>query len=186
MMTATKKILVHGHRGARALWPENTLPAFEYAIDQGVDCLELDMAVTKDNVVVVSHDPRLNPVIATGPATDAKAIREMTLAEQTPNGDRAGLLNTHATDIEAAAHVLAQVRRWQKAAREFQALRAGADLAQHFAEPANYAHDAFTEATTPHIASPDVHVDDLNRRIVMYYHGLNGLGQQVTRAANGE
>ena len=81
MMTATKKILVHGHRGARALWPENTLPAFEYAIDQGVDCLELDMAVTKDNVVVVSHDPRMNPVIATGPATDAKAIREMTLAE---------------------------------------------------------------------------------------------------------
>ena len=50
-------------------------------------------------------------------------------------------------------------------------------------QPANYSHDAFTEATTPHIASPDVHVDGPNRRIVMYYHGLNGLGQQVTRAA---
>jgi hypothetical protein len=50
-------------------------------------------------------------------------------------------------------------------------------------QPANYSHDAFTEATTPHIASPDVHVDEPNRRIVMYYHGLNGLGQQVTRAA---
>lgn len=48
---------------------------------------------------------------------------------------------------------------------------------------ANYSHDSFTEATTPHIASPDVHVDEPNRRIVMYYHGLNGLGQQVTRAA---
>ena len=47
----------------------------------------------------------------------------------------------------------------------------------------NYSHDRFTEATTPHIASPDVHVDEANRRIVMYYHGLNGLQQQVTRAA---
>lgn len=50
-------------------------------------------------------------------------------------------------------------------------------------KPANLSHDAFTEATTPHIASPDVHVDEPNRRIIMYYHGLNGLGQQVTRAA---
>ncbi len=60
--------------------PENTLPAFEYAIEQGVDCLELDMAVTKENVVVVSHDPRMNPVIATGP-TEPKPIHQMTLAE---------------------------------------------------------------------------------------------------------
>lgn len=50
-------------------------------------------------------------------------------------------------------------------------------------QPPNLSHDAFTEATTPHIASPDVHVDEANRRIIMYYHGLNGLGQQVTRAA---
>lgn len=53
-------------------------------------------------------------------------------------------------------------------------------------QPANSSHDAFTEATTPHIASPDVHVDEPNRRIVMYYHGLNGLGQQVTRAATSD
>ena len=52
-------IQVHGHRGARAMRPENTLPAFEYAIAQGVDALELDMAVTRDNVIVVSHDPVL-------------------------------------------------------------------------------------------------------------------------------
>jgi glycerophosphoryl diester phosphodiesterase len=61
------KILVHGHRGARALRPENTLPAFEYAIAQGVDALELDMAVTKDNVLVVSHDPVLHPPCAADP-----------------------------------------------------------------------------------------------------------------------
>jgi hypothetical protein len=38
----------------------------------------------------------------------------------------------------------------------------------------------------PHIALPDVHVDEPNRRIVMYYHGLNGLGQQITRAATSD
>jgi hypothetical protein len=50
-------------------------------------------------------------------------------------------------------------------------------------KPANLSHDLLTEATTPHVASPDVHVDDENRRLVMYYHGLNGLQEQVTRAA---
>lgn len=44
-------------------------------------------------------------------------------------------------------------------------------------------HDPALEATTPHIASPDVHVDDINRRIVMYFHGLESVGIQVSRAA---
>src|SRR5690349_22818161 len=76
----SKRILVHGHRGARAMRPENSLPAFEYAIGVGVDALELDMAVTKDNVLVVSHDPLLNPVICTGPGAP-RAVRTLTLAE---------------------------------------------------------------------------------------------------------
>ena len=44
-------------------------------------------------------------------------------------------------------------------------------------------HDLLTEVTTPHIASPDVHVDHENRRIVMYFHGLDGVDRQVTRVA---
>jgi glycerophosphoryl diester phosphodiesterase len=73
-------IQVHGHRGARAMRPENTLPAFEYAIAQGVDALELDMAVTKDGVLVVSHDPELRSPVCTGPR-DKVAIHSLTLAE---------------------------------------------------------------------------------------------------------
>lgn len=46
-----------------------------------------------------------------------------------------------------------------------------------------WSHDLLTEATTPHIASPDVHVDSARRQIVMYYHGLEALGRQVTRVA---
>lgn len=78
---AAPRILVHGHRGARAVMPENTLPAFEYAIQAGVDVLELDLAVTKDNVLVVSHDPRLSEVFCVGPAGSSRVIRELTLAE---------------------------------------------------------------------------------------------------------
>ena len=74
------RIEVHGHRGARALRPENTLPAFEYAVEQGVDVLELDMDVTKDGVVVVSHDPILKAPICTGPKAEA-VIYKSTLAE---------------------------------------------------------------------------------------------------------
>ena len=44
-------------------------------------------------------------------------------------------------------------------------------------------HDGLFEATTPHIASPDVHVDDANRRIVMYFHGLDDVSTQTTRVA---
>jgi hypothetical protein len=44
-------------------------------------------------------------------------------------------------------------------------------------------HDVLSEITTPHIASPDVHVDPSARRIIMYYHGLDGVGTQVTRVA---
>lgn len=51
---------VQGHRGARWVRPENTLPAFEYALQAGVDTLELDTLITKDGKVVVHHDPTLN------------------------------------------------------------------------------------------------------------------------------
>jgi glycerophosphoryl diester phosphodiesterase len=52
---------LQGHRGARGLWPENTLAGFRHAIDVGVCALEFDCAVTRDGVVVVTHDPQLNP-----------------------------------------------------------------------------------------------------------------------------
>jgi glycerophosphoryl diester phosphodiesterase len=58
---------VQGHRGCRGHLPENTLPAFQRAIEMGVDTLELDCGVTKDGVVVVHHDRRLNPDVARGP-----------------------------------------------------------------------------------------------------------------------
>jgi len=58
---------LEAHRGGRALRPENTLPSFANALSMGVDTLELDMGVTKDGVIVVSHERGLNPDLARGP-----------------------------------------------------------------------------------------------------------------------
>ena len=52
---------LQGHRGARGLWPENTLAAFAGALELGVSAVELDCGMTRDGVLVVTHDPDLNP-----------------------------------------------------------------------------------------------------------------------------
>jgi glycerophosphoryl diester phosphodiesterase len=62
--SVTMAVDLQGHRGARGLAPENTLPAFARALAVGVDTLELDAGVTRDGVVVIHHDLALNPDIA--------------------------------------------------------------------------------------------------------------------------
>jgi glycerophosphoryl diester phosphodiesterase len=61
--TFAREIKVHGHRGARWHRPENTIAAFDYALEVGVDVLEMDLSVTKDNVLVLSHDPYIDPLL---------------------------------------------------------------------------------------------------------------------------
>lgn len=56
-----------GHRGCRGLMPENTIPAMKKALDLGVRTLELDVVISKDNQVVVSHDPFMAADISTRP-----------------------------------------------------------------------------------------------------------------------
>jgi glycerophosphoryl diester phosphodiesterase len=77
---------LQGHRGARGLAPENTLGAFALALSIGVTTLELDLAMTKDDVLVISHDRSLNPDHTRGPDgqfldKQGPAIRSLTLAE---------------------------------------------------------------------------------------------------------
>ncbi len=77
---------LQGHRGARGLAPENTLEAFKTALSIGVTTLELDLAMTSDGVLVVSHDSRLNPDHTRGPDgkfldAEGPAIRSLTLAQ---------------------------------------------------------------------------------------------------------
>ncbi|MEO8487523.1 MAG: glycerophosphodiester phosphodiesterase [Betaproteobacteria bacterium] len=84
--TATVAFDLQGHRGARGYLPENTLAGFDRAIELGVTTLETDLAVTRDGVVVILHDPDLNPTLVRGPNglwlyARGPAIRTLTLAE---------------------------------------------------------------------------------------------------------
>ena len=63
---STSAFDIEAHRGGRALFPENTLVSFANALSMGVDTLELDLAVTRDGAIVISHERRLNPDLARG------------------------------------------------------------------------------------------------------------------------
>ena len=77
---------LQGHRGARGLAPENTLAAFRRALEIGVTTLEIDVAITRDDIPVISHNAELNPDLVrddrgnwlTGPGP---AIRTLSLDE---------------------------------------------------------------------------------------------------------
>jgi glycerophosphoryl diester phosphodiesterase len=60
-------IYIHGHRGARGLYPENTITAFIEAVKLGVDAIEMDVVISKDNQVVVSHEPYMNALFCSTP-----------------------------------------------------------------------------------------------------------------------
>ncbi len=91
MTTRGARIEILGHRGARGLRPENTLPAFAHALEIGVDAVELDVGLTADGAVICNHDQALSPVNCqdTAPATPGdpmfpyvgRALRELTLAQ---------------------------------------------------------------------------------------------------------
>lgn len=72
----TGRVFRTGHRGARGLAPENTIPAMETGLEVGVDALEFDVQQTRDGELVVIHDPTVNRT------TDGEgAIAELSLAE---------------------------------------------------------------------------------------------------------
>ena len=77
---------LEGHRGTRGLAPENTLAAFRKALAIGVTTIETDMGVTKDDVVVISHNPNLSRDLVRDPeghwlASQGPQIRTLTFAE---------------------------------------------------------------------------------------------------------
>ncbi len=76
---------VQGHRGARSVLPENSMPAFEYALKIGVDTIELDTGVTADGVVIIYHDQKINKTLCQlsngGRVTNTLWIHQLTFAE---------------------------------------------------------------------------------------------------------
>ena len=71
---ANRAIDLQGHRGARGLLPENTIPAFQLALDLGVTTLEMDVAINAEGHVVLSHEPWMSAEICSHP--DGRNVTE--------------------------------------------------------------------------------------------------------------
>jgi glycerophosphoryl diester phosphodiesterase len=67
---------IQGHRGARGLFPENTIPAFLKALELGVTTVELDVVITKDKKVILSHEPWMSALICNKPSGDSIPVAE--------------------------------------------------------------------------------------------------------------
>ncbi|MEO7174718.1 MAG: glycerophosphodiester phosphodiesterase family protein [Saprospiraceae bacterium] len=73
---AQPTLVKQGHRGCRGYLPENTIMAMKKALDLGVQVLELDVVISKDNKVVVSHDPYFASAISLQPNGDTIAVED--------------------------------------------------------------------------------------------------------------
>lgn len=78
--------LIYAHRGGAALYPENTLFAFEQVIEMGVDFIDMDICMSRDNEIIVSHSPYLDPELTKDPygnylATEDALIKDLTVEE---------------------------------------------------------------------------------------------------------
>ncbi|WP_061296744.1 glycerophosphodiester phosphodiesterase family protein [Herbidospora cretacea] len=79
-----RPVELHGHRGARGLRPENTLPGLAYALEIGVDALEFDVVLTADQQLVLSHDLTVSPITSRdtgGEQLVGRPINQLTLSQ---------------------------------------------------------------------------------------------------------
>lgn len=86
LVSMAQSPIIQGHRGCRGLYPENSLPAFQHALEMGVTVLEMDVCLSKDGQVYVSHEPYMNPLYASfsdgRPVSDASInLYQKTYAE---------------------------------------------------------------------------------------------------------
>ncbi|MBL6446360.1 glycerophosphodiester phosphodiesterase [Fulvivirga sp. 29W222] len=108
-ISSAQKADIQGHRGARGMMPENTIPAFKYALDHGVTTLELDVVITKDKQVVVSHEPWMSPEICLTPEgaefKDDKKYNIYAMTYEEVKGFDCGYLNSTRFPQQQKLHV---------------------------------------------------------------------------------
>ena len=80
--TNKSKFEIHGHRGARSIYPENSMAGFDYAMDVGVDALEMDLNISKDKHIVINHDRTINTELCkNGPSLPIKDLTLLQIKE---------------------------------------------------------------------------------------------------------
>jgi glycerophosphoryl diester phosphodiesterase len=98
------------HRGGAALAPENTLPAFDGAVELGAACLELDVRRTRDGAVVVFHDPDAARITGEPGPVEGRTLAELRRLDAgfsfTPDGGRTFPFRGRAVRIPTLAELL--------------------------------------------------------------------------------
>lgn len=168
--------LVVAHRGASALAPENTLEAFEMAIEVGADMVEFDVRVTADGTLVVCHDP-LPPVpyseLSTKPPTLAQVVEtcdgrialDVEIKVSGVEADVLAVVRTRfATDEFVVTSFLDDVVRASK--QQCPELRAGLLLAPDHVFTAGHRFDA--DFLAPHVALLDEAALEDARELVVW------------------
>ncbi|HRH37044.1 MAG TPA: glycerophosphodiester phosphodiesterase family protein [Flavobacteriales bacterium] len=133
----TRRPLAHGHRGCRGLLPENTVPAFIKATELGCDFLELDVVISGDGKVVVSHEPWMEHRICLQPNGE-RITKEN---ERSFNIHRMTLAETQSFDCGSLPHPLFPDQRQHVSFKP--ELRAVVDAVHGFADERGMARPAF-------------------------------------------
>ncbi len=152
-MLASTSFDTQGHRGCRGLMPENTIPAMIKALDLGVVTLEMDAVITKDNQVILSHEPFFNHEISTGP--DGNPITEA--SEKQHNIFQLDYAQVQRYDVGLAKHP--RFPRQEKIAAVKPLLAAVIDAAETHAKKTNralpyYNIETKTQASTDNVFHP--------------------------------
>src|ERR1700722_2920247 len=97
-------IEIYGHRGARGLMAESTLQGYELALDLGVDFIDMDVCLSRDHVVMVTHDLYLNPVLTRDEfgswvRRDNVRVKDLTVTQLQEYNVGAIHPNTHYADL---------------------------------------------------------------------------------------
>jgi glycerophosphoryl diester phosphodiesterase len=153
-MDAATSFDTQGHRGCRGLMPENTIPAMLKALDLGVVTLEMDAVITKDNQVILSHEPFFNHEISTGP--DGQPIPEAT--EKQHNIFQLNYADVRKYDVGLAKHP--RFPRQQKMAAVKPLLAEVIDAAETHAQKTNrplpyYNIETKSQVSTDHQFHPE-------------------------------
>jgi glycerophosphoryl diester phosphodiesterase len=168
-------MIVYGHRGASAELPENTLEAFERALELGVDAIETDVHVTRDGHVVVHHDESARRM-----ASDGRLVRESTLDELSRLNVGFGFRGARRSEMPDVSF---RIPTLAEALRRFPATRFNVDI-----KPQRGAVAAVLEVVRAHRAEDRVLLtsffDSVTREVRRRaYAGETGLAQREALAA---
>ena len=149
ILAASHHVDIYAHRGFRAIAPENTLPAYRAALKLGVDVVDMDVNMTKDGVLVVTHDLTLNPQITQTSAGNwikkqipikdltLKALNQYRVGNINPYSDFHQMYPHHISMPDVHIPTLKQVIEFVK---------------QHETHPVRFQIEMKTDPTQPHIS----------------------------------